>query len=232
MRRGFLRLFRGKAVRQTDTEIHGHFRIRDGHESERTHRQRDTSCNELIRTAEIRRDVDTAEDVESEEEESTDARIPPVLYRGAVPRHQGPVFLVPLVPFGTKMLDIFRGLKSLIKISHIHTDSAVFRLHYSLTVIILIAFSLIVTTRQYVGNPIDCVHSKDLPEDVLNTYCWIHSTYTITAAYRKREGDEVPFPGVANSRLYPDSERKEYRYYQWVCFMLFLQVIDRRFYYE
>ncbi|CAK9813513.1 Innexin shaking-B [Anthophora plagiata] len=121
------------------------------------------------------------------------------------------------------MLDIFRGLKSLIKISHVHIDTAVFRLHYSLTVILLIAFSLIVTTRQYVGNPIDCIHSKDLPEDVLNTYCWIHSTYTITAAYRKREGFEVPFPGVDNSKSHPESERKEYRYYQWVCFMLFLQ---------
>lgn len=127
------------------------------------------------------------------------------------------------------MLDIFRGLKSLIKISHVHIDTAVFRLHYSLTVILLIAFSLIVTTRQYVGNPIDCIHSKDLPEDVLNTYCWIHSTYTITAAYRKREGFEVPFPGVDNSKSHPESERKEYRYYQWVCFMLFLQVISEKF---
>ncbi|KAF7401001.1 hypothetical protein HZH66_006185 [Vespula vulgaris] len=87
-------------------------------------------------------------------------------------------------------------------------------------------YHLIVTTRQYVGNPIDCIHSKDLPEDVLNTYCWIHSTYTITAAYRKREGSEVPFPGVDNSKLYPESERKEYRYYQWVCFMLFLQKLE------
>lgn len=130
------------------------------------------------------------------------------------------------IPSGSKMLDIFRGLKSLIKISHVHIDTAVFRLHYSLTVILLIAFSLIVTTRQYVGNPIDCIHSKDLPEDVLNTYCWIHSTYTITAAYRKREGFEVPFPGVDNSKSHPESERKEYRYYQWVCFMLFLQVIN------
>ena len=54
-----------------------------------------------------------------------------------------------------------------------------FRLHYGATVTFLLAFSLIVTTRQYVGNPIDCVHTKDIPEDVLNTYCWIHSTYTI-----------------------------------------------------
>uniref|UniRef100_A0ABD2XGV0 Innexin n=1 Tax=Trichogramma kaykai TaxID=54128 RepID=A0ABD2XGV0_9HYME len=121
------------------------------------------------------------------------------------------------------MLDIFRGLKSLIKVSHIHIDTPVFRLHYSLTVIILIAFSLIVTTRQYVGNPIDCIHSKDFPEDVLNTYCWIHSTYTITGAYKKREGYEVPFLGIDNSRNYADGEKKEYRYYQWVCFMLFFQ---------
>lgn len=122
------------------------------------------------------------------------------------------------------MLDIFRGLKNLIKVSHIHIDSAVFRLHYSITVMLLVAFSLIVTTRQYVGNPIDCIHSKDIPEDVLNTYCWIHSTYTITTAYRKKEGSEVPFPGVANSKDYSESEKKVYRYYQWVCFMLFLQV--------
>ncbi|KAG7209561.1 hypothetical protein KM043_015638 [Ampulex compressa] len=88
-----------------------------------------------------------------------------------------------------------------------------------------VAFVLIL---QYVGNPIDCIHSKDLPEDVLNTYCWIHSTYTITAAYKKREGSEVPFPGVDNSKSHPESERKEYRYYQWVCFMLFLQVMNQR----
>ncbi|KAK6641077.1 hypothetical protein RUM44_012776 [Polyplax serrata] len=62
------------------------------------------------------------------------------------------------------MLDIFRGLKNLVKVSHIQIDSAVFRLHYSITVMMLIAFSLIVTTRQYVGNPIDCIHTKDIPE--------------------------------------------------------------------
>lgn len=124
-----------------------------------------------------------------------------------------------------KMLDIFRGLKSLVKVNHIKTDSPVFRLHYSITVMILMSFSLIVTTRQYVGNPIDCVHTKDLPEDVLNTYCWIHSTYTLKSLFKKKVGSEVPYPGIGNSegKL---GDRKVYRYYQWVCFCLFFQVIN------
>lgn len=121
------------------------------------------------------------------------------------------------------MLDIFRGLKNLIKVNHVKTDSPVFRLHYSITVMILMSFSLIVTTRQYVGNPIDCVHTKDLPEDVLNTYCWIHSTFTLKSLFRKKVGVEVPYPGIGNSegKL---TDRKVYRYYQWVCFCLFFQV--------
>jgi hypothetical protein len=120
------------------------------------------------------------------------------------------------------MLDVFRGLKNLAKISHVHIDSTIFRLHYTFTVMCLLAFSLIVTTRQYVGNPIDCVHTKDIPEDVLNTYCWIHSTYTIPSAFWKRIGIDVAHPGI-DKTMDPD-ERRYHKYYQWVCFCLFFQV--------
>ena len=44
------------------------------------------------------------------------------------------------------------------------SNSSIFRLHYTITVMACLAFSLLVTTRQYVGNPIDCVHTKDIPE--------------------------------------------------------------------
>jgi hypothetical protein len=125
------------------------------------------------------------------------------------------------------MLDIFRGLKNLVKFNQIQIDSPVFRLHYSLTVMVLMAFSLIVTTRQYVGNPIDCVHTKDIPEDVLNTYCWIHSTYALKSLFLKKLGSEVPYPGVGNSANSAElkNDKKLYKYYQWVCFCLFFQVI-------
>lgn len=121
------------------------------------------------------------------------------------------------------MLDIFRGLKNLVKVSHVKTDSIVFRLHYSITVMVLMSFSLIITTRQYVGNPIDCVHTKDIPEDVLNTYCWIQSTYTLRSLFLKKQGISVPYPGIGNSDGDP-SDKKHYKYYQWVCFCLFFQV--------
>ena len=120
------------------------------------------------------------------------------------------------------MIDVFRGLKALIKKSSVTIDSSIFRLHYSISVTFMLAFSLIVTARQYVGNPIDCVHTKDIPEDVLNTYCWIHSTYTIPSAFWKRIGIDVAHPGI-DKTIDPD-ERRYVRYYQWVCFCLFFQV--------
>ena len=95
----------------------------------------------------------------------------------------------------------------------------------STSVTFMLAFSLIVTTRQYVGNPIDCVHTKDIPEDVLNTYCWIHSTYTIPSAFWKRIGIDVAHPGI-DKTVDPD-ERRYVKYYQWVCFCLFFQVRNR-----
>lgn len=125
-----------------------------------------------------------------------------------------------------RMLDIFRGLKNLVKVSHVRIDSTVFRLHYSVTVMILLAFSLIVTTRQYVGNPIDCIHTKEIPEDVLNTYCWIMHTYLVKSAMLKKVGTgrgSVPHFGI--DRPTHDHDVKVYKYYQWVCFTLFFQAM-------
>lgn len=65
---------------------------------------------------------------------------------------------------------------------------------------------------------------RDIPEDVLNTYCWIHSTYTVADAFTKKQGSEVPFPGVDNSQSRVNVTIKHTKYYQWVAFTLFFQV--------
>ena len=120
------------------------------------------------------------------------------------------------------MLHLFLGLKSLVKVSRYHTDGSVFRLHYRVTVMALLAFTFIVTTRQYIGSPIMCVHTRDIPKDVLNTYCWIHPTYTLSSAHWKRVGIDVPHPGVDKTR--DERDKKHVKYYQWVGFCLFFQV--------
>lgn len=125
------------------------------------------------------------------------------------------------------MLDIFLRLKTLVKVSHIHIDSSVFRLHWCISSVILLTFSVIITTRQYVGNPIDCIHTNDVPDDVFDLYCWIHSTYTIPRALSLHVGDEVAHPGVITSNVDEEDERRYVSYYQWVGFTLFFQVMQK-----
>jgi len=59
---------------------------------------------------------------------------------------------------------------------------------------------------------------------VLNAFCWIHSTYTISSAFFKKVGVDVPFPGVDQSNKYLPEDKKFTKYYQWVGFFLFIQV--------
>lgn len=95
--------------------------------------------------------------------------------------------------------------------------------NFQLELLIKITTKLLILTPSLPGNPIDCVHTKDIPEDVLNTYCWIHSTYTLKSLFKKKAGEQVPYPGVGNSEG-KEIDRKVYKYYQWVCFCLFFQV--------
>ncbi|XP_035222705.1 innexin inx2-like [Stegodyphus dumicola] len=121
------------------------------------------------------------------------------------------------------MLDIFGGLRRLFRRRTVCIDNVVFRLHWMLTSSVLVAASLAVTSRQYLGDPIACIRSGDSPSSrIVDTYCWIHPTFTIPKAFRKKVGVEVPYPGIDNS---VHTEHKYYAYYQWICFILFLQAI-------
>uniref|UniRef100_A0A1B6EWA1 Innexin n=1 Tax=Cuerna arida TaxID=1464854 RepID=A0A1B6EWA1_9HEMI len=121
------------------------------------------------------------------------------------------------------MFDVFGSIKGLLKLDSVCIDNNVFRLHYKATVVILVAFSLIVTSRQYIGDPIDCI-VDDIPSDVMDTYCWIYSTFTIPNRYTNRVGHEVAGPGVS-AHVEGEDQVKYHKYYQWVCFALFLQAM-------
>ncbi|XP_066140017.1 innexin shaking-B isoform X1 [Euwallacea fornicatus] len=121
-----------------------------------------------------------------------------------------------------RVMDLLRSFYTLTQTNALTTDSIIFRLHTKATVVVLMTFTVLVTTRQYVGNPIDCIHTRDIPEDVLNTFCWIHSTFTVVDANNRIITDQAHYPGVLFTGTRPI---KQVRYYQWVAFILFFQAI-------
>ena len=86
-------------------------------------------------------------------------------------------------------------------------DDFVDRLNHRYTTFIFVIFAIVVTTRQYVGDPINCwapAHFTSNYIDYTNKICWVSNTYYI------------PF-NVINI---PENRqpRKMINYYQWVSF--------------
>jgi len=99
-------------------------------------------------------------------------------------------------------------------------DNIVFRLHYRVTFLILIAGSLLVTSKQYIGDPIDCMVGDGKIGKVMDIYCWIHSTFSVPTRVGSVPGVDQVQPGVAPLNEGPYQHHK---YYQWVVFVLTLQ---------
>jgi len=118
------------------------------------------------------------------------------------------------------MLGLFSSLREFITVDDVRIDSNTSRLHYKVTVLIFITASLLVTSGQYIGDPIDCI-VDGVPGGLMDTYCWIHSTFSIPTRWTGKIGVDVPHPGV--HPVVDGEEVKYHKYYQWVAFVLFLQ---------
>jgi len=69
-------------------------------------------------------------------------------------------------------------LKKLCRQQKVTIDNWVFRLHYQVTVILFILFSMLFNAMQCFGDPIDCM-VDGVEAKIVNTFCWIHGTYTL-----------------------------------------------------
>lgn len=116
-----------------------------------------------------------------------------------------------------------KTFKTVLKVPTIIVDDPIFRLHYKFTGLALLFASILVSGYEFFGNPIMCIQRDDIPETLLNTYCWIEGTFTLPKALTKQVGKEVVYPGVDNYQA--GDEVTEHAYYQWVCFVLFLQAV-------
>lgn len=122
------------------------------------------------------------------------------------------------------MLTLFSSIKSFLKLNKVCIDNHIFQLHYKVTVGLLMACSIMVTAKQFFGDPISCI-VDDIPQKVIDTYCWIQSTFTIPVMWDQPVGEVVPHDGIGN--FYNNNPKlpvkKYHKYYQWVVFMLFFQ---------
>ncbi|CAG0893460.1 unnamed protein product [Cyprideis torosa] len=122
------------------------------------------------------------------------------------------------------VVGLLSSVSDYLKLQEVKTDNAIFRLCYMFTTAMLVAFSLIITFTGYIGDPIQCINSGDVPGNVINTYCWIMTTFTMPDAHTREVGFEVPHPGLSNA-FGEERAAKYYTYYQWVVFVLFFQAL-------
>lgn len=121
------------------------------------------------------------------------------------------------------MLPVFAGLKNLLKHHSTYIDGVVFRLHYRATVLILLSASILLSCKQYFGEPIHCLQKDVKRIEVVENFCWIHSTFILPHAWNASVGSHVPHPGI--DRHVPGENRVYHAYYQWVSLVLLLQGI-------
>jgi len=124
-----------------------------------------------------------------------------------------------LKDLGTKIFDV----------GELSVDNFVFKLHRIVTVVLLLAFSVVTSLGQYVGDPIECIkRDKGIDHKLIDTYCWIHGTYTkqpMEVGERQHtKRDHLDFgsciPGSDNE---PEGGCWHHAYYQFVVMVLVLQ---------
>jgi len=74
-------------------------------------------------------------------------------------------------------------------------DSPFFKLHYRTTCTLLFISCLLVTANDLIGSTISCINDN-VPGNVLNTYCWIMSTFSIPSKNKGIQGRDFPHQGV------------------------------------
>jgi innexin len=126
--------------------------------------------------------------------------------------------------FTANMLGMFAPLQKLLKLEKVAIDNIVFRLHYKVTVFLFILFSLLVTAKQYFGDPIECHvdNNNPVPPKVVNLYCWVMGTFTVPSQLLLHNNRPL-YPGVLPHHHLSNQETASHKYYQWVCFIIFGQ---------
>lgn len=144
-------------------------------------------------------------------------------------------------------LDLLKSAQKILKTDELTIDNGVFKLHYHATVALLVGSSLIGVAKQYFGDPINCQTASGVNSKVLDDYCWIHSTFHVRTEYQGTVGclvdpelmldkqsftggavyfdHSAPSGGLAQLSQPISMQTPDTSFYQWVPFILILQVL-------
>ncbi|TDG40490.1 hypothetical protein AWZ03_013089 [Drosophila navojoa] len=125
------------------------------------------------------------------------------------------------------MLGTFSSVKQYLKfdITRVVIDNIVFKLHYRWTFVLLLVATLLITSRQYIGEHIQCI-SDNVVAPVINTFCFFTPTFTVVRHFNNTALDSGSIfqPGIGPYNRGED-KIKRHAYYQWVPFVLFGQAL-------
>ena len=57
----------------------------------------------------------------------------------------------------------------------------------------------------------------------MDTYCWIHGTFSIPSKWTGVQGGDIVYPGVSAGFNDEQGDHVYHKYYQWVLYVLFFQ---------
>ena len=119
------------------------------------------------------------------------------------------------------LLGILKPLQAYLAFDKYSIESFVFSINTKISFCFVAVCSLLVTASQYLGDPIDCLVDRTVPSAVMDTYCWIHSTFTLPHRVEGSAKDPHGHPGLGPVAY--GEATTQHKYYQWVCFTLFFQ---------
>uniref|UniRef100_A0A1B0AVR2 Innexin n=1 Tax=Glossina palpalis gambiensis TaxID=67801 RepID=A0A1B0AVR2_9MUSC len=94
----------------------------------------------------------------------------------------------------------------------------IFFIHSKLTAVILWMFTLLLSAKQYFGDPIECMTDSKF-KNYIHSYCWTMGTFLIPSSTDDLRNEIAV--GVGPRRF--DKENVNLRYYQWVVVVLLLE---------
>ena len=125
------------------------------------------------------------------------------------------------------VLGIFGHLKGLFY-DGVVIDDVVFKLHYGFTTYLLLFMTFLSVGKVFFNEPIYCSLSmyewdKIISKEMLNNYCYIHSTFIVPNDVRYMDDELYEYQGVGPYSIGEKGDVVFHSYYQWISLLLFIQ---------